>query len=416
MRWPIQIDNATGPARKIHRARANGARYIAREDGGADPGPGTDLLSHRLLLGHDDPVISGRPARWTDKQLEWAARKAAGDALKPDDELLDIAVGNLKRLRDNGIERAVAPKRWANAIPPTRGLMIITYTRQRTLFVSTNGPRVHCPLVRIHRAALLENRNQLFAFTMANDALTVMEFEQASRRASTRPGRFVDRLVTIRDEERAKLPAERLEHIERIDLVVQTYSLGELWSRPPGPVRGEPDDDSAALSGPEQGNGAGARIDEDVWERLARIIRAAHERDREVFAALGRSFAAEMELRGHQRTELYLWYLLRYALGGKVGGRMPTDAELARISHDYAARFSAVVDADRPLLEDTFRKVFDRPPLTKQIGPGEVFVLGSAALGALYEDPDAELSRMKPHLASWWQKHAERFHREGLLR
>lgn len=28
-----------------------------------------------------------------DKQLEWAARKAAGDALKPDDPLLDVEVG-----------------------------------------------------------------------------------------------------------------------------------------------------------------------------------------------------------------------------------------------------------------------------------------------------------------------------------
>ena len=371
-------------------------------------------MSGRLPLSHDDPVISGRPPRWTDKQLEWAARKAAGDVLSPDDELLDIAVGNLKRFRDNGIDKAVTQKRWADAIPPTRGLMIITYTLQRALFLCTNGPRVYCPLVRIHRAQLLENRNQLFAFTMGDDALIIMEFEQASRRGSARPASFVDRLVSSRDAERAKLPAERREHLERIDLAVQTDSLGELWGRPSGPVRGEPD--VAALPGPEQGDGAGARIDEDVWDRLARIIRAAHERDREVFAALGRSFATEVELRGHQRAGLYVWYLLRNALGGKVGGRMPTDAELARMSHDYAGRFSAVVDADRPLLEDIFRKVFERPPLTKKISPGELAVLGLAALGVLYEDPDAELSRMKPHLTSWWQKHAETFHSEGLLK
>ena len=157
-------------------------------------------------------------------------------------------------------------------------------------------------------------------------------------------------------------------------------------------------------------------LDEEVWDRLAGIVRVAHGLDRVGFAALGRSFGTEVELRGHQRAGLYLWYLLRNALGAKVGGRVPVDAELARISDDYAGRFSAVVDVGRPLLEDTFHKVFERAPLTKTIGPGELFVLGSAALGVLYEDPDAELSRMKPHLNSWWQKHTEKFHSQGLLR
>jgi len=36
--------------------------------------------------------------------------------------------------------------------------------------------------------------------------------------------------VTIRDVERAKLPAEKRESLERIDLEVQRYSLNELWA------------------------------------------------------------------------------------------------------------------------------------------------------------------------------------------
>ncbi|HEX6452160.1 MAG TPA: hypothetical protein VF060_22205 [Trebonia sp.] len=258
---------------------------------------------------------------------------------------------------------------------------------------------------------LLENHNQLFAFTRVYDALTLMEFEQAN----VRQGGFVGRLVTHRDAERANLPAERREHLERIDLVMQTDSLGELWARPSGPVRIE-SDDVAAPSGPDQGGSAGARIDEDVWERLAGIIRAAHEMDREVFAALTRSFGTEVELRGHQRGGLYVWYLLRNALGGKVGERVPTDAELVRISHDYVGGFSAVTGAGRNVLEDLFWKVFERAPLTKEVGPGDLFVLGSASLGVLYESPDAELRRMKPHLTNWWQKHAGKFHSQGLVR
>ena len=157
-------------------------------------------------------------------------------------------------------------------------------------------------------------------------------------------------------------------------------------------------------------------LDEEIWDRLAGIIRAAHEMDREVFLARARSFAEDVGLPGHQQAGLYLWYLLRNALGGKVGGRVPTDAELTQISRDYFARFSALADADRPTLEDTFRKVFERAPVKKEISPGGLLVLAPAALGVLYEDPDAELTRMKPHLNSWWQKHAEKFHSQGLLR
>lgn len=147
-------------------------------------------------------------------------------------------------------------------------------------------------------------------------------------------------------------------------------------------------------------------LDEDVWDRLSAIIMAAHELDRDTFVALGWSFNNEVKLPGKQRAGLYVWYLLRNALGGKVGGRVPTDDELARISHDYVARFSSLVMADRPILEDTFRKVFERTPLTKEIGPGDLLVLAPAALGVLYSDPGTELNRMKPHLNSWWQKHA----------
>ncbi len=161
---------------------------------------------------------------------------------------------------------------------------------------------------------------------------------------------------------------------------------------------------------------ADSMLDEEVWERLTAMIMAAHGTDRESFLALVWSFSQEVELPGHQRAGLYLWYLLRNALGGKVGGRVPTDDELARISRDYVARFSALVNADRPILEDTFRKVFERAPLKKEIGPGDLLMLAPAALGVLYSDPGAELSRMKPHLNNWWLKNAEKFHSEGLLR
>lgn len=157
-------------------------------------------------------------------------------------------------------------------------------------------------------------------------------------------------------------------------------------------------------------------LDEDVWGRLVEIIAAAHESDKDTFLARAWSFSNEVKLPGKQRAGLYVWYLLRNALGGKVGGRVPTDAELAHLSRDYFAGFNALVDADRPILEDTFRKVFERAPLEKEIDPGELLVLAPAAIGVLYDDPDEELSRMKPHLTKWWQKHSAKYHSQGLLR
>jgi hypothetical protein len=161
---------------------------------------------------------------------------------------------------------------------------------------------------------------------------------------------------------------------------------------------------------------ADGALDEGVWDRLTDMIGAAHEMHRESYWALARSMADEVALPGHQRAGLYLWYLLRNALGGKVGERVPTDAELVRISCDYFARFSGLVDADRPVLEDLFRKVFERAPVKKEIGPGGLLALAPAALGVLYEEPGAELSRMKPRLNSWWQRYAQKFHSQGLLR
>jgi len=84
-------------------------------------------------------------------------------------------------------------------------------------------------------------------------------------------------------------------------------------------------------------------LDEEIWDRLVELIKAAHAMDADTFRARQRSFAREVKLPGQHR-----------ALGGKVGGRVPTDAELELISHDYFLSFGALVNADRTVLEDTY--------------------------------------------------------------
>jgi hypothetical protein len=51
----------------------------------------------------------------------------------------------------------------------------------------------------------------------------LLELEWASRRPRARPGRFLDRLVAVRDTEGAKLPTEARERLERIDALVQAH-------------------------------------------------------------------------------------------------------------------------------------------------------------------------------------------------
>ena len=157
-------------------------------------------------------------------------------------------------------------------------------------------------------------------------------------------------------------------------------------------------------------------IDEEVWSELVAVIGAAHALDREGFGAVMSSAGARLPLREQQKMGLYLWYLLRQVLGRMAGGRVPTDAELELISQRYGAKFRRLVKGDSILLGDTFRKVFERKPVLRDIGAGGLLVLGSAALGVLCDNPDEELAALKPKLDSWWREHSESLYRKGMLR
>jgi hypothetical protein len=45
----------------------------------------------------------------------------------------------------------------------------------------------------------------------------------------------------------------------------------------------------------------------------------------------------------------------------------------------------------------------------RKVRGGMAVVMGSAALGVLLGDPETELTEMRPHLAAWWQAHADEF-------
>ena len=174
-------------------------------------------------------VPSKRLLELTDHQLYRAARKLAGTALTPDDVLLDIGVGNLRRFRDNGTDNSVVtPKRWARAIPIARGITIVTYTRIQVLFLG-DGFGVNCPLVRVHRAEEQAGDRQIFAFGRHDSPLSVLEIE-LSRTRNDWPSQFLERLLAVRDGERAKLAPDGQEKLRKLDQLIQGLSLEEIWN------------------------------------------------------------------------------------------------------------------------------------------------------------------------------------------
>jgi hypothetical protein len=347
-----------------------------------------------------------------DKQLEWAARRAAGGALKPDDVLLDIEVGNLKRLRDNGVDKPVmTPKKWARAIPAARGAMTVAYTSQQCLFLA-DGLAVNCALIRIHRVQPISDKRQLFAFAGRSCQLTLLELELASRRAQ--PGRFLDRLVAFREGERAKLPAQFRQELERIDAVLWMQSVDALWARPPAPI-GMAADDVDQLAGPGAAAGPSDGIDEPTWNRLRLLAKAASREDADAYAETGMWAPPGFGLPGQHRTGVYLLYLLSFRVKEVLQTNQPTADQLHNLAVMTYPRFRAVLDrADEAHLEDTLRTAFEMPALGTGISPGEFMAFAAAAVGLLLDDPDDDLARIRPRLASWWDRHHESFVRQGL--
>jgi hypothetical protein len=373
----------------------------------------TRRVAENSLIDHDDRVIPERTPPIMEKQLEWAARKAAGSALKPDDVLLDVEVGNLRRFRDNGIDKpVVTPKKWARAIPAARGIMTVTYTLEQVLFLS-DGRAVNCALTRIHRAQPLTDQHQFFAFAGRSSQLVLLELESASRRANAQPGGFLDRLLAARDGERAKLPAKFQQELERIDAIVQAQSIEALWVRPAAPAGMTPEDvDQLAGLGVAAAQEDG--IDEATWNRLRLLARAASREDAAAYAETMMWAPPDFGLSGQHRTGVYLLYLLGFRVKEVLQTNKPTADQLHDLAGLTYPRFRAVLDrADETHLEETLRTALEMPPLGKGISPGEFTVFAAAALGLLLDDPDIELAAIRHRLASWWERHRESFVRQG---
>jgi hypothetical protein len=258
------------------------------------------------------------------------------------------------------------------------------------------------------------NRHQLFAFAGRNGQLVVLEFEQADRRSTARPEGFLTRLVAFRDRERAKLPVEARELLEQVDAGVQMQSVDQLWTRPPAPIGMKPDD-VARLAGPNSSTSTADGIDDVAWSRLLLPVSAARREDARAYAELLTWEPPDFGLPGHHRTGAYLLYLLSYRVKEVLADNKPTAEQLHLLAQRTYPRFNEILGrAEQVQLEETLRTAFDMAPLAAGITPAEFTVFAAAALGLLWDDPDQQLTVIRPQLARWWNRHHDNFVRQGL--
>jgi hypothetical protein len=368
-------------------------------------------LVGRRPIGHDVQVDPERKPPLEDRPLVWAVRKAAGKALEPDELLLGIEAGNLRRFRDNGVDQPVPrTKVWARAIPAARAVVGIAYTRRQVLFLG-DGFAVNGPIAWVHHAQLVDRDGQAFAFGREKSRLAILEFGVGSHRS--RQQDFLRGLMSARDEERERFSLPARELLTRIDAVIQDQTMAELWGRPPAPItttRAE----LARLTEPRTG-AATDGVDQPTWNRLRLLINSAHRQDPAGYEVTMKWEPPDFGLPGHQHTGLYLLYLLNLRVQEVLQANHPAAAQLHSLAATIYPRFRAVLErAEATQLEETLRTAFQMPPVGAGNTPAEFTIFAAAALGLLLDDADTELELLRPRLAGWWNQNHDSFVRQGL--
>jgi hypothetical protein len=152
-------------------------------------------------------------------------------------------------------------------------------------------------------------------------------------------------------------------------------------------------------------------LDVANWDLLHESVTAAHRGDPEAHVAALRRLEREVPV--DAKAGIYLWYLLRYRIAALLG-RRPTPHDLRELGGRIYPEFSKIIRCDQGQLEDMLLTAFEFASEDRKVKGGRAIVMGSAALGVLLEDPEAELAAMRPHLAEWWRRNADEFRDLGL--
>jgi hypothetical protein len=154
-------------------------------------------------------------------------------------------------------------------------------------------------------------------------------------------------------------------------------------------------------------------VNDEVWRRLREIVSAANRGNAKTHVLAFATWPVDLPLAGQQRAGAYLLYLL-YRQVKLTVGRPPTPEDLHELTVSAYPRFREILLAEEAQLEETFRRVFEFPPLRAPLKPGDFAVFSSVALGVLQANPQEELEVMRPGLASWLRRNQERFRAGGL--
>ncbi len=325
----------------------------------------------------------------TGRLLERLARRIAGGALTPDDLLLDIESGHLRRFRNNGAEKPlVMPTQVERTVPFARGLTIVTYTQSQVLFLA-NGFGVTCAMTAMFRAEVQDKHRQVFVFEGPESQLCLLEIEVKGR--NNWAGLFLERLLEARDQELAMLPARDQAGWGELYLAAQALTLDALWQAPShSGLLSLADPADANVADPEDG------LDEAVWRVLCEAITAANHLNAVGFTVIRRLAPL---VSPNAQPGAYLLFMLRYQVADVVGHRPSVD-DLRHLTEQHATAFGKVIRQESHL-EDALLMAFN---LESKLTPGLFTVAAAAALGVLLRDPMLQLRLMRPALASWWER------------
>jgi hypothetical protein len=167
-------------------------------------------------------------------------------------------------------------------------------------------------------------------------------------------------------------------------------------------------------SGPEpKTNVSGDGLDQDVWQMIYDILVAAHQGDAGAFIHATERLTQTLPLEGQRLAGAYFLYLLQYRVID-ILGRRPTREDLRELAGRASPKYARLLRVEASLFEDTLLTTFKLASPKTEVKSGRFAVSSSATLGVLLDNPQVNLKVMRPHLAEWWCRNAEKFQDLGV--
>ena len=144
-------------------------------------------------------------------------------------------------------------------------------------------------------------------------------------------------------------------------------------------------------------------IDSDAlaWVAFSDAVRAAQRSDTSAHVEALRRLTPRLDLA--QRAGMFVWYALRYRTVAILGDS-PLEEDIASITADAYRHVSALAHVDESRVRDTLLTAFGLIEPGRRVVRGDFVVIGTALLGALVDDVDAELKQMHEDMAEWYAR------------